>query len=168
MVDHVPQYTLLVLALCVRPVKTEETEETASHRQNSNVKEVGTPRPPQMRSNFCTSLIALSTAGRYRVTQTACEKQLSRNNSAARQSTDPAVRAQVHLPALDLSWALGKTAAYHLPGNGYIYRYIYREREREPIRSAFPCRPLFVDIICPLLLGLCAMVPVLSVPDPLP
>ena len=149
--------------LCVRPVKTEET---VSHRQNNNVKEVGTPRPPQMRSNFCTSLIALSTAGRNKVTQTGSEKQLLRNNSAARQSTDPAMRAQVHLPALDLCWALGKTAAYYLPGNGYIY--IYRERERAPIRSAFPCRPLFVDIICPLLLGLCAMVPVLSVSDPLP
>ena len=85
MVDQVPQYTLLVLALCVRPVKTEETEETASHLQSNNVKEVGTPRPPQMRSNFCTSLIALSTAGGNRVTQTVSEKQLLRNNSAARQ-----------------------------------------------------------------------------------
>ena len=43
------------LVQAVRPVKTEET---ASHRQNNSVKEVGTP---SVRSNLCTPLIVVST-----------------------------------------------------------------------------------------------------------
>ena len=71
-------YEQIVPAL--RPVKTEET---VSHRQNSNVKDVGTP---PVRSNLCTSVFAVSTAVRNKVTKTVSEKQLLRNNSAARQS----------------------------------------------------------------------------------
>ena len=59
-------YGYLVHAL--RPVNTEET---VSHRQNSNVKEVGTP---PMRSNLCTSLITVSTAVRNKVTKTRSEE----------------------------------------------------------------------------------------------
>ena len=44
------------------PVKTEET---ASHRQNNDVKEVGTP---PVRSNLCTSLFEVSTTVRNKVT----------------------------------------------------------------------------------------------------
>ena len=43
------------LVPAVRPVKTEET---ASHRQNNSVKEVGNP---SVRSNLCTPLIVVST-----------------------------------------------------------------------------------------------------------
>ena len=49
-----------------------KTEETVSRRQNNSVKEVGTPSVP---SDLCTSLTAVSTAVRSRVTKTV------RNNS---------------------------------------------------------------------------------------
>ena len=69
-----------ILIPTLRPAKTEET---VSHRQNNSVKEVGTP---PVRSNLCTSLIAVSIAVRSKVTETVSEKQLLRNNSAARQT----------------------------------------------------------------------------------
>ena len=55
--------------------------------------------------NLRTPLTAVSTAARNEVTKTVSEKQLVRNNSAARQSM------QLHLPPpppppLDLPWAL--------------------------------------------------------------
>ena len=49
---------------------------------------------------MCTPLIAVSTAARNEVTKTVSEKQVVRNNSAARQSV------QLRLLPLDLSWAL--------------------------------------------------------------
>ena len=45
----------------LRPAKTEET---VSHRQNNNDKEVGTP---PVGSNLCTSLIAVSKVARNKV-----------------------------------------------------------------------------------------------------
>jgi len=48
----------------LRPAKTEET---TSHHQNINVKEVGTSSVP---SNLCTSLTAVSTAVQSKVTKT--------------------------------------------------------------------------------------------------
>ena len=57
-----------------RPAKTEET---VSHRQNSSVKEVGTP---PVRSNLCTLLTAVLTTVRNKVTKTMSEKQLLRND----------------------------------------------------------------------------------------
>ena len=59
-------YGYLVHAL--RPVQTQET---VSCRQNSNVKEVGTQ---PVRSNLCTSLTAVLTAVRNKVTKTRSEK----------------------------------------------------------------------------------------------
>ena len=53
-----------------------KTEETVSHRQNKNVKEVGTP---PVRINLCTPLIAVSTAVRKTDTKTVSETQLLRN-----------------------------------------------------------------------------------------
>ena len=49
----------------LRPAKTAET---VSHRQNSNVKEVGTP---PVLSNLCAPRLALSTVVRNRVTKIA-------------------------------------------------------------------------------------------------
>ena len=74
-------YGYLVHAL--RPVQTEET---VSCRQNTNVKEVGTP---PVRSNLFTSLTAVSTAVRSRVTKTMSVEQLSRNNGNKRLSSFP-------------------------------------------------------------------------------
>ena len=71
---------------------------------NNHVKEVGTP---PMRSNLCDPISAVSTAVRSKVTKTVSEKQLLRNNTETRQLNHPAMRAQLHLPALDLSWDLG-------------------------------------------------------------
>ena len=51
---------------------TLKTEETVSRRQNNTVKEVGTS---PVRSSLCTSLIAISTAERSKVTKTVSEKQ---------------------------------------------------------------------------------------------
>ena len=57
-----------------------KTEETVSHHQNNNVKEVGTP---PVRSNLCTSLIAVSAAARAEqshkdsVRKATVEEQLS-------------------------------------------------------------------------------------------
>ena len=56
---------------------------SGGHRQSNNVKEVGIP---PVRGSSCTSLTAVLTAVRSKVTKTACEKQLLRNNSAARQT----------------------------------------------------------------------------------
>ena len=61
------------LVPALRPAKTEET---ISHRQNNNVKEMGTP---PVRRNLCTTLITLSTAVGNNVTKTASEKQLLRS-----------------------------------------------------------------------------------------
>ena len=50
-----------------------------SHRQNNNVKEVGTP---PVRSKLCTPLIAVSTAVRNNVVKTVSEKQLLKQRDA--------------------------------------------------------------------------------------
>ena len=65
-----------------RPVKTEET---VSHRQNNDVKEVGTPPVP---SNLCTPQLALSTAvpNGEQSRKDSPKDQLLTNNSATRQS----------------------------------------------------------------------------------
>ena len=83
----------------VRALRSVKTKETASHRQNNNVKAVGTP---PVRSNLCTPLTAVSTAVRYTngVKKATVEQQLSG------KTIYPAMKAQLHLPALDLSWAL--------------------------------------------------------------
>ena len=56
-------------------------------------------------SSFCTPLIAVSTAVRNKATKTVPEKQLLRNNSAARQSVC-SYESPAPPPALGLSWAL--------------------------------------------------------------
>ena len=82
----------------LRPVKTEET---VSHSQNNKVTAQGTP---SVRSSLCISLIAVSTAEQrhYKVIvrKAAVEEQLSS------KTIYPAMRAQLHLPAFDLSWTL--------------------------------------------------------------
>ena len=83
----------------LRPAKTEET---VSHDQNNNDKEVG---PLPVRSNLCTPLIAVSTAVREKVTKTVSEKQAIEDQLSSK-TIHPAMTAQLHLPALDLSWAL--------------------------------------------------------------
>ena len=55
-------------------------------RPLASAKEVGTP---PVRSNLCTSLIVVSIAVRSKVTETVSEKQLLRNNSAARKTILP-------------------------------------------------------------------------------
>ena len=59
-----------------------QTEETVSHRQNNDVKEVGTPPAP---SDTSTSLTVVSTAVLSKVTKTTVEEQLSN------KTTQPAV-----------------------------------------------------------------------------
>ena len=85
-------------AWLVRALRPAKAEETVSHRPNKNVKEVGTPPVP---SNLCTSLIAVSSDVRSKVTKTVSKEQLLRNKFAARQTS--LLRSQLHLPALDLS-----------------------------------------------------------------
>ena len=67
----------------VRAFRPAKTEETVSHRQNNNVKEVGTP---PVRSNLCTLLTDVLTIVRNKVTKTMSEKQRLKNNSAVRQT----------------------------------------------------------------------------------
>ena len=67
----------------VKTLQPAKTEETVSHRQNNGVSEVGTSSEP---SNLSTSLTAVSTALRNKVTKTVSEKQLLWDNSAARQA----------------------------------------------------------------------------------
>ena len=59
----------------VKTLQPAKTEETVSHRQNNGVSEVGTSPVP---SNLSTSLTAVSTAVRNKVTKTVSEKQLLR------------------------------------------------------------------------------------------
>ena len=98
----------------LRPVKTEET---VSHSQNNKVTAQGTP---SVRSSLCISLIAVSTAEQrhYKVIvrKAAVEEQLSS------KTIYPAMTAQLHLPAFDLSWTVSSkaihpamTAQLHLP-----------------------------------------------------
>ena len=77
---------------------------SCSHRQNNTVKEVWTPPVP---SNLCTSLMAVSPAVRN-----SHKEQLLRNNRSKGLSS--ILRAQLQLPALDLSWALLRVQL-HLP-----------------------------------------------------
>ena len=83
----------------LRPIKTEET---VSHDQSNNDKEV---RPIPVRSNLCTPLIAVSTAVREKVIKTESEKQAIEDQLSSK-TIHPALTAQLHLPALDLSWTL--------------------------------------------------------------
>ena len=105
----------------LRPVKTEET---VSHRQN-DVKEVGTPPAP---SNLSTSLTAVSTAVRNKVTKTVSEKQLLRNNSAARQSIQLLEPSSTSLllisPSLwyDLGWSWCRMPWIFTRMPGFSYR----------------------------------------------
>ena len=118
-------------------VKTEETvsrlqnktEETANRLQTNNVKEVGTP---PVRSNLCTLVIAVSTAVRNKVVRTVSRKQLLRNNSAARQTNHSAATAQLHLPPLDLFWAL------HAGDNfsSFIVLYVHKNHSGGEPRTA--------------------------------
>ena len=85
-----------------------KTEETASHCQNNNVKQVGTT---SVRSILCTPQLAPLTTVRHTVTKTEYEGSPVEDQLSS-QTIHPALRAQFHLPALDLSWAL------HLPGSG--------------------------------------------------
>ena len=55
--------------------------------------------------NLHTSLIAFSTAVRNKVTRTV-SKKATVEEQLSNKTNHPAVRAQLHLPALDLSWAL--------------------------------------------------------------
>ena len=81
-----------------------KTEETVSHRQNNNVKEVGTP---PVRSNLCTSLIAVSTAARAEQSHKDSVRKATVEEQLSSKTINPtAMRAQLRLPALDLSWAL--------------------------------------------------------------
>ena len=73
-----------------------KTKETASHRQNNRVKELGTLPVP---SNLCTPLIAVSTAVRSRVPKTVFERQLPRGKT--QQQDNP---FSYESPALDISW----------------------------------------------------------------
>ena len=79
------------------------------HRQNNSYVKVAGTSP--LRSDLCTPLIAVSTAVRSshkdNVRSTAVEEQL-------KQKTSPTFWAQLHLPALDLSWALLRIQ-HHLP-----------------------------------------------------
>ena len=90
----------------VRAVRPAKTEETVSHRQNNDVKDVGTP---PVQSSLCTSLTAVSTAVRNKVTKTVSEEQLLRNNRSKRVSS---LSAQLYLPSLDVSWALLEVQLY--------------------------------------------------------
>ena len=81
-------YERLVRAL--RPVKTEET---VSRYQNNSVQEVGTPPVP---NNLSTPQLALSTVIRNKVTEKVSEK------AAVEEQTHLAMRAQLHLPDLQL------------------------------------------------------------------
>ena len=73
-------------------VDTAKTEETVSHRQNDNVKEVGTP---PVQCNLCTPLIALSTVERNKVTKTcsvrkaSVEEQLQKDQPSSYENPAP-------------------------------------------------------------------------------
>ena len=96
---------LIELIQAFRPAKTEET---VIHRQNNKLKEVGTP---PVRSNLCTPLTAVSTAMRSKVTRTVSKKQGTTQlqdkqpskEQLSSETSNPAMRTQLHLPALDLS-----------------------------------------------------------------
>ena len=78
-----------------------KTKETVSHRQNDNVKAVGTP---PVRSNFCSPLIAVLTAVQNKVTKAVSEKQLAvKEQLGSKTLIHPAVKAQLHIPSFDLS-----------------------------------------------------------------
>ena len=64
----------------LQPAKTEET---ISHHQNNDVKEVGTP-PVQI--SLCTPLGDVLIAVWNKVTKTVSEKSTFENNSVARQT----------------------------------------------------------------------------------
>ena len=60
---------------------------SSSSQNRNNVQEVGTP--PRVKQFLRTSLTAVSTAVRNKVTKTVSEKRLLRTSSAARQSSQP-------------------------------------------------------------------------------
>ena len=80
-----------------------KTEETVSHRQGYNVKEVGTPPVP---SNLRTPLIAVSTAMRT-MSQRPVSEKATVEEQLCSKTIHPDMRAQLHLLSLDLSSALG-------------------------------------------------------------
>ena len=84
----------------LRPAKTEET---VSLRQNNDVKYVGTPPMP---SNLCTSLIAVSTAVRSELSHKNSVREVTVEDQLKQRIAQLAMRVQLHLPPLDLSWPL--------------------------------------------------------------
>ena len=83
----------------IRTLRPAKIEETVSHRQNINVKEVGTP---PVRSNLCTPLIAVLTTVQIKVTETVREATVEAQLCS--KTNHPDMRAQLHLPALDIFW----------------------------------------------------------------
>ena len=89
----------------LRPVKTEETvsKTTVKNSRTSNVKEVGTP---PVRSNLC----KYSANCCFKSFAEQSHKDGVRKATAEEQldskTIHPAMRAQLHLPPLNLSWAL--------------------------------------------------------------
>ena len=81
---------------------------TASHRQNNDVKEV---RTQPVGSNLCTSLFAVSTAVRNSHKDGV---RMRRSCYGCSKTIHPAVGAHLHLPPLDLSWALTARQSTHL------------------------------------------------------
>ena len=77
-----------------------QRQETVSHRQSNNVKRMWGPR--QCEATLCTSLIAVSAAVRSKVTES--EKQLLKPEAKVQLSVS--MRADLHLPPLDLARAL--------------------------------------------------------------
>ena len=77
-----------------------KTEETVSHHQNNNVKEVGTPPVP---SNLCTPLTAVSTGARAEQSHKDSVRKATAEEQLSSKTVNP---SNYDSPALDLSWAL--------------------------------------------------------------
>ena len=105
-----------------------------------------------MRSNLCTSLITVSTTVRNKVTKTESEKQ---EEELCSKTIHLAMRTQLHLPALDLSWVVEWTSYFfhgalrpqkpqNVLGTGeavgigrlYTYRYTVTTRMTPALRRA--------------------------------
>ena len=67
-----------------------------------------------MPSNLCPSITAVSTAVRSRVTKTDV-REAAGEEQLKQRIVQLSMRAQLHLPALDLSWALLKVQHHHPP-----------------------------------------------------
>ena len=86
------------------PVRSNVCGEVGAPPVRSNV--CGEVGAPPVRSNMCTPLIAVSTAVRIKIRKTKRVRKAPVGEQLSNKTVPPAMRPQLHLPALHLFWAL--------------------------------------------------------------